>query len=200
MESLPTSKVLELDRVFLLGSSHERGALHVSPEQTFEDPFAVLTGEADIREPVILRQESGTVPRDFVGTTHACLFLVSTHVVSSLRSYKVSGWKTYPVEVVLKDGRSLKDFHGLVVTGVCGGIDNSRSTRVWRNPVSPLGERYEAWMGLYFDPSTWDGSDIFVPKSTGYIFVVEAVKQIFERENITNVRFVPITAVERMML
>jgi hypothetical protein len=44
-------------------------------------------------------------------------------------------------------------------------------------------------MFLYFDPSTWDGSDVFVSDKTGFTFVNASVKGALEAASISNLRF-----------
>jgi hypothetical protein len=54
-------------------------------------------------------------------------------------------------------------------------------------------------VGLYFDLKTWDGSDIFVPESTGYTIVTEQVKIAIEKAKFKNIYFKRLTEFERMM-
>lgn len=189
---------MEARDVFLLGNAHKRGALHVQPVEPITDPFKVTRGQDRTKR--VFREYMGSRPSDFVGTTEAVLRLVSTRVVDLLHQENVTGWTTYPVEVLSKSGAEIEGYHGFAVTGTCGPIDNSKSPRVWRDPVVPGGERHQVWLGFYPDLTAWEGSDIFGPASTGYIFVTERVKDLLERHKITNLRIQRLTEVERLVL
>lgn len=53
------------------------------------------------------------------------------------------------------------------------------------------GGRFPCYKGQYFDPDTWDGSDLFTPttSSTGKIFMLEPVKQALDWAKIRNLIF-----------
>ncbi|RMG23878.1 MAG: hypothetical protein D6732_24330, partial [Methanobacteriota archaeon] len=184
---------------YLLGNAHKRGALHVDPVEEIEDEFALVRGEILPEKPIRFRYHSGSKPYDLIGTTYAPLYLVSDCVIHVFEQEGFTGWLTYPVEVYGKKGERLEGYHGFAVSGRCGPIDNTLSRREWR-PAPPGGNPYLAWIGLYFDLSSWDGSDIFVPVSSGYIIVVERVKEALERVGITNVMFDRLTEIERLVL
>jgi hypothetical protein len=40
--------------------------------------------------------------------------------------------------------------------------------------------------GRYFDPETWDGSDIFSPEGTAHLIVTESAKLALEEARATN--------------
>jgi hypothetical protein len=91
----------------------------------------------------------------------------------------------------------VEDYKLLVVTGRAGGIQNDRSSKLWKMPP-PGGNPYEAWKGIYFDENSWDGSDMFCLGETAHIVVVERLKQALTREGVTNIEFVPLADVERL--
>jgi hypothetical protein len=189
---------MDVHDIFLLGNAHKRGALHVEPVEPINDPFDVARGR-DLKKRVF-RQLMGSRAYDWVGTTEAVLRLVSTRLVGILREAEVTGWTTYEVQVLSKRGDEFEGYHGFAVTGVCGPIDNSKSHRVWREPVVPGGEKHQVWLGFYPDLSAWDGSDVFGVPSTGYVFVTTRVKILLEKHKVTNVRFQRLTEVERLAL
>ncbi len=114
-------------------------------------------------------------------------------MVASLQEAGISGWSTYPVELFGKQGEPLGTYHGLIVHGRCGAIDDSRSERTTKEfPAAVL----PIWRGLYFDEDSWDGADIFMPSDeTGWIFVTERAKHIFAARA-KNVRFTTLTEVD----
>lgn len=52
------------------------------------------------------------------------------------------------------------------------------------------------WRGVRFDPSTWDGSDLFMPEDSTWILVTEEVKRAFDRAKVRNVLFQRVTEFE----
>lgn len=188
---------MDFDRLYKLGRARKRTSLHVAPREPDEiDDFAILRGEIRPQKPLVfeyMKGASGSTPRDLVSTSLVSLRLISDRVISVLREF--SGWGTYPVEVYGKKGERIPGYHGLAVTGRCGPIDDSRSRPAVYPPAVPQGRPTLVWIGLYFDPETWDGSDVFLPEDSANIFVTEAVKEAFEKAKITNVEFTPLTQV-----
>lgn len=186
--------------LYELYDAGRRGALHASPQELIRDPFAVLRGDARFPTPLVCEQFLGHKPYDLIGMGYACLYLLSDRLLYTLRKEGVTGWTAHPVEVRRTDGEVIPGYHVFVVTGRCGPIDDTRSEEVWRPPPTPTGQSYKAWLGLYFAPETWDGSDVFVPQHTGHIIVVERVRQILQEVRATNIEFDRLTEVERTFL
>ncbi len=121
--------------------------------------------------------------------------VIADSVVQMLRSHGFTGWGLYDLTVHDKQGQPVPGYSGLAVSGRCGNLEQSMSVQVQR--ICPGGV-FPFWKGLLFDPSTWDGSDFFMPAGkTGYVFVVEAVKQAFEKAKIRDVEFEPLDQFER---
>lgn len=134
-------------------------------------------------------------PSDVIRTTAAVAVLVSDRVIDILKDSQFSGWRTYPINLFGKDSAHIPGYHGLAVPGRCGPIDDSQSVKI--DKIYP-GGIFPAWRGLFFDPATWDGSDVFMPAGEGgWILVVEAVKLAFEKAKVTNVLFTPLDEVGR---
>jgi hypothetical protein len=122
--------------------------------------------------------------------------LVSERVITLLRDAGFTGWRTYDVELVGHDGAPIPGYYGLAIHGRCGPIDYSKSEEI---PTITPGGVSSHWFGLYFDPDTWDGSDLFMPEGTsGWIFVVDDVKRAFEKAKIKNVEFTNLVEIERL--
>jgi hypothetical protein len=137
-------------------------------------------------------------PGDIVWTTLAVPVLLSERIVGLLREGQFTGWDVVPVELQDKTGGTLPTYYFLRVRGRCGPIDNERSVKF--DKIMPGGV-FPRWRGLYFDPSTWDGCDVFTSASDiAWVFVVEAVKSAFEKAKVKNVLFTPLDEVERMKL
>lgn len=129
-------------------------------------------------------------PSDFIYTTSAHPTLISDRVLGILKREGFTGWRTYPIRLFGKNGARISGYHGLAIHGRCGPLDDSRSVK--RDTVYPGGV-FPEWYGLFFDPTTWDGSDLFMTSSPQtWLFVVEAVKRAFEKAKVTNVKFTPL--------
>lgn len=187
-------------RVYLLGNRFLRGALHVRPKSEINDPFALTRGEYVPPAPIVFEYSSGGKPRDLIGTEFPEIDLVSQRVIDVLRSSGFKGWSTYPVIVLSKSGEHIEGYHGFAVTGRCGPIDDSMSRRVLSAPATPAGRPVWALRGLYFDPTTWDGADIFVAEGSALVFLVEDVKRALERASVRNFSFKCATEVERIIV
>jgi hypothetical protein len=163
-----------------------------------DDPFAVTRGEIPVDRAEVRWAMGSGIPSDIVRTTFAAPVIAHERVVRLLEDGGFSGWKTYPVQLFGKDGAPISGYHGLSVHGRCGPIENDRSETVDRTfpaRVSPV------WRGLYFDPTTWDGSDVFMPAGkVGWIFAVEAVKRAFAKAKVKNVVFTRLDQFERRKL
>ena len=137
-------------------------------------------------------------PSDLIFTTLATPVIISDRVVGILKGEGFTGWQTYLIRLFGKDGVRIRGYHGLAVHGRCGPLDDSRSVK--RDKILPSGI-FPRWYGLFFDPATWDGSDLFMTSGPqAWVFVVEAVKRAFEKAKVTNVEFTALDQLERARL
>ncbi|KFE63497.1 hypothetical protein [Hyalangium minutum] len=133
-------------------------------------------------------------PVEVIWATYAAPIIVSDSVVHLLRSHSFTGWSLYDVTVHGKQGELLPGYHGLAITGRCGAIDWSKGLaepKVYPARVSTV------WKGLFFDPASWDGSDLFVPTNGNYVCVVEAVKKAVKKAKVRNAVFEALDQFER---
>ena len=192
-------KHMDFRTLYSMGGGLMYGALHVRPRDDIKEPYTLMKGEALPSEPIVFEYSCGGKPRDVIGTEFAVLELFSDRVIDILRNEGFTGWTTYPVEVYGKKGERIEGYHGFAVTGRCGPIDNSRSRQIVVPPPVPEGQPGPGWQGLYFEPDTWDGSDIFTPQG-GWVFVVGAVRKALKRAKVKNLYFKSLAEVVRLML
>ena len=163
-----------------------------------EQPFQLLRAEISPSRSVRVEHAMGGRPRDLIWTTFAVVFLISERVRELLESAEVTGWKTFPFEVTDRVRSSVPGYHGFAVTGRCGPFDPSKSQMVIKPPPVPRGRAAPYRKGLYFDPGTWDGSDVFCSEDgSGTVVVTQRVQELFQRHKVTNVRFKRLVDVER---
>ncbi len=136
----------------------------------------------------------GAKPSDVVWTTYAVPVLLSQRVIDLLRKEDVTGWDVIPCDLRGKKGESWP-YGFLQVHGRCGAIDEGKSMKI--DKIFPGGV-FPAWIGLYFEPASWDGSDVFMPEGRGgWVIVTERVKAVLEKAKVRNVLY---TALDRYEL
>ena len=115
----------------------------------------------------------------------------------ALRQHSVTGWATFPINLVSGGFNLSRHYEGFAVSGRCGKIQNLRSTKVTCLPP-PGGRSYEAYKGLYFEEESWDGSDIFMPEDISYIIVSARTQAILNDASFSNLDFVRLPDFERL--
>lgn len=189
--------MIDFAQFFSIVSGGEPGQLVVTPTDS-ADPTAVLGGDLEIVVPRVYRREMGTKPMDFMRASDLTV-LIRDRVVSLLADQQITGWRTYPVEAYGVGDRALPDYHGLVVTGRAM-IDDERSERRILPPPVPEGQPHEAWMGLYFEPQSWDGSDLFLLTGSQAIVATARVKEVLEAAAVSDVAFESLPDIENYLL
>lgn len=117
--------------------------------------------------------------------------VVSQRLVDALRAHGSRGWSGLPVELYDRAGQMVPGYYALVITGRCGRISR------WRS-LSPRGflKTGAIGYGLQVNRSSWDGSDLSVPKESAFTLVTEPVIRALTRAHLTNLEFQPISEVE----
>jgi uncharacterized protein DUF1629 len=186
-------------QMYVLEEPGESRAFRAKIDISVEDAFAFKRGERQPKSPVKCRWAMGDPrPGDVIWTTLGVPLLVSNRVTGILQAGGFKGWTVFPIDLAGADGQRIAGFHGLSIVGRCGAIENQRSIRV---PKKYPGGVFPVWKGLYFDPSTWDGSDIFMPQGkVGWVFVAKGLRDALDSANVGNIDWTPIENVERSVL
>ncbi len=145
--------------------------------------------------PVTFRWAEGkSRPADFVWSIG--LPLVSELVVGLLVQNRFTGWSSYKAGLLGRDREEIDGYHGLAVSGRCGEVDDDRCDAYLEE--FPGGPDVVS-RGMYFEPATWDGTDIFMPEGEHYwwIFVTEGVKLALQEAKVRNVSLTPLPRVDR---
>jgi len=198
MGSKSTSRAFPgFDRVFLWGTPGNSTAFRVNLNvDTRNEAFGLTRAELCPPRSISAEWAMGRAkPVEVIRTTFAAPIIIADSVVQLLRMQGFTGWSLYEVAVCGKQGQTIPGYHGFSVKGRCGNIDWAKGVEVPR--IRPAGI-FPVWKGLLFDPESWDGSDFFMPaERVGYVFVVEEVKNAFQRAKIRNVDFTPLDQFER---
>lgn len=159
------------------------------------DDILLATGQLVPLVPVRFEYHMGKKLNDFLLSSSPVISIISDRFLEIIRPF--SGWKTYPVDIVGRDGKSIGGFHGLAITGRSGPIDNSRSTEELVPPQYPAVRPVRMRVGLFFDESTWDGSDIVVPHQSGHIFVTNKLRSALVAAGLKNVELTQAAQIKR---
>jgi hypothetical protein len=161
-----------------------------------EDNLLVATGRGYAAPPLHLPRltygSGGAAPGDIVWPRAVMQPFVSDRIITLLREHGVTGWDSFPVEIIDKRGDTHQNFHRLMITGRCGRIDWTKGEHFERTEV-PLGWHYR---GGWFDPDTWDGSDMFTDGYCGETWVVDRARRVFQRAKIRNIRWNRLVEIE----
>lgn len=141
--------------------------------------IAIGTGALRLDAPLLVRWRSGSeAPSHLVCGPHGSPNMVREGVVRALAQCGATGWGTYPATLHGKDGAPIEGFVGLTVTGRCGPVKLERARRISAARDGALGE---AFKGVFFDPASWDGSDVFTdPATATLLFVSDRVKRALD--------------------
>ena len=172
MELQQTSKVFPgFDKVYVFGISGSNVHFHADLDMEFDNYFECIRGELTPPKDLTARWAMGrALPGDIVGTTLAVPMVISERVVKLLTDNGFTGWSAPPCLVIDKF-QNVHNYHLLSVHGRCGPIDPSKSVEFQKTYP---GRVSSAWRGLFFDPQSWDGSDLFMESGkTNFTFMTE---------------------------
>jgi len=184
--------VLDLRTIRLMNEG-DRGLIVITDDaerMRQDDIWRLIRGEMNLKSPITYRYHLGSKPLDLIETTFPARHLLSRRFVQALTAGGFTGWSTYPIRVLGKDGREIVGYHGFSITGKCGPVDWSRSERVDR---AFRGSTKTYLRGVYFDETTWDGSDVFLVEGSARICVVQSVYEVLKPLFLTNVDFLPLS-------
>lgn len=139
-----------------------------------------------------LCSRSGRRPLPFLWTEFPPIVCISNRVTDLFQKNRITGWSTYPVTITDRDEQPLLDYFGFAVNGRAGNFKRELSTVT--KIEHPWGSVVDVYMGFFFNPTDWDGSDIF--RLSGKIVVTQKVQQLLRKERISNVEFTSLIDIE----
>jgi hypothetical protein len=164
--------------------------------EPYELAFPLSRGEANSDRPIrITWKMGGAIPGNVIRTTSAHPMIVHARVLDIFEKHGFTGWSSYSVTVFDKSGRETPDYAGLTITGRCARGDLSQSQIVLRRYA---GGWIPHFLGHYFPPNSWDGSDLFMelPDSLGKLssirIITARVKEALVRAKISNIKLTPL--------
>jgi hypothetical protein len=169
--------------------------------QPIEESLMILRGETSPQiPPEVTWHMRGDVPGDVIWASDGISIVVGPRVIEILQEGKFRGWQSHPVHLTGKEGEQFDGFAVLSLTGRCGPTDYRRSEIVMRKQPN------KTWVphvrGRFFEPSSWDGSDLFMEhadeqgKATGHKYVTAAVAKALRAAKVGNIALTPLSDVE----
>ena len=117
-------------------------------------------------------------------------WIFSDKFFKTVANYSLTGLNAHPTITYNKNGSIMeKGYYLPYFTSKCSILSYENAKKINDHP-SVLK------IGAEVDLTTWDGSDFFSCKNAGGFFCTEKVKKAFEIENISNVRFTPLSEFE----
>ena len=159
----------------------------------------LLVGDYEgIKFPAVFIHYRGRRWEDILGVGWPPLYVISEKIKNIFEKNNLTGWKTFPVEVLDKRKRKIEGYYGMTITGKCGPVDNSKSEIVLSQDSYFLGEK--AYKGYYIGLDKWDGSDFFIPEEDSWLIGSQKVVDVFKENQIKRLKPVNLADVERRLV
>ncbi len=142
------------------------------------DFYDVFLDKVDFEIPVKTKIVLGKTLYDKIDFNDGINFVISQKFLKILTENKLTGWKTYPVEIINTDEK----YYGFQIIGKSGPLIKKKQKGFH--------------IGFEFDKTSWEGTDFFTPKNTHLRFLSENAKEILNRENLTNIEIENIKTIE----
>jgi hypothetical protein len=185
------------NKFWTLGDSHQAGVLVVKGETRMDNDalWKLIQGEWIPPVPVLYRYHMGASPSDLIATTVPGRYLLSNRILEVLKSARITGWSTYPIRILGRNGDELGGYHGFSVLGRAGLPDESRYQVVG---VFPRGG-FVRVRGLTVNEKTWDGRDVFLMEGTRHICISQPVYEAISALAPGNISLTPMEEVMRVI-
>lgn len=154
--------------------------------------YELLRGTWKPKEPLLANWVMGKPePEDIARGQTVTWFFLSPKIQRLFADHHLTGWSTYPLELRNKYHQICSEYKGFCITGRSGPIDKEKGNlSLGESPDDSFARR----TGIFFEKSSWDGSDFFCPAgNNAYMFVTEQVVDIFAEHRIGGFEFAPLS-------
>ena len=159
------------------------------PNASSNDSYAYFRWERTPSAPIVFRKSTDKPAAGEALWGGLWLTLVSGRMVRAMESEGITGWATYPVQLLLKGGQpDPGKWFGLAVTGRCGELDWS-SARFEERQVVAGGPEVRIRRGPRVPEGSWDGSDLVLPGETTHVLCTERFRSAMKRHDIRRLGF-----------
>ena len=129
--------------------------------------------------------------KDVLDTPWLSAYVISDRFRQILEDNNVTGWKSYPVELLDKYDKRISGYNGFCIVGRSGPMNpkGALGDMVGRVPDAELQPYKNGW----FDVDTWDGSDIFLLGNSRWIIITERVYKLLKKEKVASIECVRVS-------
>jgi hypothetical protein len=135
--------------------------------------------------PIVFKHIGGKKIFDILPTGYPCLYLISDNLKNLLESNLITGWKSYPIVLLDKNGQEIHGYHGLSIIGTCDPEDYSQSEIIEMRYVQngPIVKKYKG-----YKVTPCGNFDFFIPPQTIGFYISEKLALLLKKKKITNIR------------
>lgn len=187
---------VDFSKLFQITDPFSNRAFRGDFAASVEEARSYTRGEAAPPTAVAVRWHQGAkTPGDVLRFLMVGPLVVSARVIDVLTDAGLGGWSTYPVKVTDGMGREAAGYAGLAIAGRCGVLDLTRSAIVLRQMP---GGWFPDFSGHYFDPQSWDRSDLFMehPQADGRasvrVLCSDRARRVLNRAKVSNLKYTPL--------
>lgn len=189
---------MEIKNYYYLGSKFSSNSFTVNSisltaeidDRGKTDAMNLLEGQLEsFKFPIVFKHVSGKNHCDLIGTGWGILYLISDRIKKLLEENNLTGWKSFPVEIIGNKGEKIHEvYHGFSIVGRSGSINYKKSEIIEKRLV-PNGPQSKYYKGLHPGMENWDGSDFFLPEKHWGIIVTQKAKDILTKHQMKNLVF-----------
>lgn len=162
------------------------------PHVPSDDSYAYFRGERTPSTPIVFRKSTNKSAGGDALWGGLWLKLISARMVRAMEADGITGWATFPVQLLLKNGEpDPGEWFGLAVTGRCGELDWS-GARIEVRQMAPEGPLTRMPRGPRVPEGSWDGSDLALPGATMPTLCTERFRVAMKRHDIRRLEFQPL--------
>lgn len=188
---------MNYDNLFKVETKFIKGPIEIkNDELSFEELNKLSRGEfKGMQLPITFKVISGTKWTPVLKQPTVGLLVIRKDVINKLNINKITGFKSFNVLILEKDGKIIDDYFGFAITGKCGKIDFKKSKILERKTKVGFIKYY---IGLFPNMETWDRTDIFRPDSSLFVIMNKKTKEIFDDFENNILDFTPLEQVATM--
>lgn len=153
---------MDINQFYSMAAYSSFTACCMDDSLTNEDCWNLEYGNYEgIKFPVYFKHSYGSKKLLDILTTDGVFWLISEKMKNLLEKNRITGWKTYPIQLFYKRMEPIEGYYGFSITGRCGPIDFSKSEVVSCDRVDNCVAK--ELKGVYIGLNKWDGSDFINP-------------------------------------
>ena len=145
----------------------------------------------DMNVPLQYWIRGGSKYKDVLDMPWLSAYIISDRFKQILEENNVTGWISYPIELLDKYNNVVSGYNGFCIIGRSGPMNpkGALGSLADKVPETELPPYKNGW----FDINTWDGSDIFMLGISRWIVITERVFKLLKKEKITSIECIRVS-------